>query len=158
MYYEFMISIGEGISGNAEFHYPFVALRTAGINVVSAASAFTPHSLSRIQNIGIVVGDEQDPEVVADALASAYDGEIEFEPEVDWKKVRTAVLKDEAGSLALFLNHLNDNLVTYKGYAGAYEGLDSFYILKTDDEGIHIGYTLTGDGQGDDSEFKITEG
>ena len=143
MYYEFMISIGEGISGNAEFHYPFVALRAAGINVVSAASAFTPHSLSRIQNIGIVVGDEQDPEVVADALASAYDGEIEFEPEVDWKKVRTAVLKDEAGSLALFLNHLNDKLKDRQLGGCRFDGFDSFYILKTDDEGVHIGYTLT---------------
>jgi len=142
MYYEFKISIGDGVSGHGEFHWPFVALRAEGINVVSVASAFVPHAWGKVQTIGIVVGDEQDPEVVADALASV---EIEFEPEVDWQEVRTAVLKDEAGSLALFMNDLNDKMKDRQLGGCRFDGFDSFYILKTDDEGVHIGYTLTGE-------------
>jgi len=150
MYQEYMISIGDGVSGNAEFHWPFAALRGAGINVVTTASAFHPYQRGKVQNIGIVVAESP-------AISEMVENAFERMGDLNWtgpRKVRTTVLRDEAGSLVLFMNRLNDDLVDERGYE-AYKGFDSLYILKTDDEGIHIGYTLTGDYQGD---FVIREG
>ena len=143
MYQEYMISIGDAISGSAEFHWPFAALYKAGINVIATASAFRPFQRGKVQNIAIVVAEGSAiSEVVENALDSAYGDGIEW---TGPRKVRTTVLRDEAGSLALFMNRLNDDLVDERGHADAYDGFNSLYILKTDKEGIHIGYTLKGD-------------
>ena len=132
--------MGAAISGSAQFHWPFAALYKAGINVIATASAFRPFQRGKVQNIAIVVAEGSAiSEVVENALDSW---------DLEWigpRKVRTTVLRDEAGSLALFMNRLNDDLVDEYGNPDAYNGFTSLYILKTDKEGIHIGYTLEGD-------------
>ena len=137
---EYMISIGDAISGRAEFHSPFAALYKAGINVIATASAFRPFQRGKVQNIAIVVAEGS---AISEVVENAFDSW-----DLEWKgprKVRTTVLRDEAGSLALFMNRLNDDLVDERGNADAYDGFSSLYILKTDKKGIHIGYTLNGD-------------
>ena len=140
MYQEYMISIGDAISGRAEFHWPFAALYNAGINVIATASAFRPFQRGKVQNIAIVVAEGS---AISEVVENAFDSwDLEWEGP---RKVRTTVLRDEAGSLALFMNRLNDDLVDERGNADAYDGFSSLYILKTDKKGIHIGYTLNGD-------------
>ena len=135
--YEFLITLGRKAADNTEMHELFVIFSEADINIVSVASAFSYGSNSREQTVAIVIGGEEDPERVSDLL---YDRGTHF----SYSELKTAVLKDEPGALLHFAHEHYQKMKT-PGLPDSYSnygGFDTIYIIKTDEDGVHIGYSL----------------
>jgi len=135
--YEFLITLGRKAADNTEMHELFVIFSEADINIVSVASAFSYGSNSREQTVAIVIGGEEDPERVSDLL-------YEQGPTFRHHELKTAVLKDEPGALLHFAHEHYQKMKT-PGLPDSYSnygGFDTIYIIKTDEDGVHIGYSV----------------
>ena len=135
--YEFLITLGRKAADNTEMHELFVIFSEADINIVSVASAFHYSGNSREQTVAIVIGGEEDPERVSDLL---YDRGTHF----SYSELKTAVLKDEPGALLHFAHEHYQKMKT-PGLPDSYSnygGFDTIYIIKTDEDGVHIGYSV----------------
>lgn len=92
------------------------ALGEAGINIIGGAGIGTSVAAA------VIVTEES--EETAAALTSVG---VEF----TMKNLHTTVLEDIPGALGVFTRSLAENSIN----------LRSIHIMKTDDEGVHIGYS-----------------
>jgi hypothetical protein len=136
--YEFVITLGREAADNTEMHELFAIFSEADINIVSVASAFHYSGNSREQTVAIVIGGEEDPERVSDLL-------YERGPSFRRHELKTAVLKDEPGALLHFAHEQYQKMKKTPDSPdshSSYRGFDTIYIIKTDEDGVHIGYSL----------------
>lgn len=110
---EFLITLEDRPGSLAEC---CVALGEAGINIVAGAGI-----ASSSASAALVVKEGEMASQVFDELGIAY----------ALRELHTAVLQDLPGALGEFTRGLAENRVNLK----------SIYIMKTDADGVHIGYT-----------------
>ena len=93
------------------------AIGDAGINIIAGAG------LAASTAVAALVTDD------ADGTAAALDG---IGVTYTMRRLEIAVLEHTPGSLGVFARGLAENSIN----------LGSLYIIKTDDDGVHIGYSI----------------